>query len=95
MPSWPISNLVKYQLAYIGLNNLIKKQKELEGILKLKSKEVNALVNAYNREIKKFESSVAKQIAIPFYVFECGCGASCGRGGQEEANAPWSEPCIV
>lgn len=50
-------------------NNLIKKQKELEGILKLKSKEVNALVNAYNREIKKFESSVAKQIAIPFYVF--------------------------
>ena len=52
-----------------GYNNSIKKQKALKEKLKLKSGEVNALVNAYNREIKKFESSVAKQIAIPFYVF--------------------------
>jgi len=47
----------------------IAKLKSQRLALNAKSKEISDLVNIYNREIKKFESSVAKQIAIPFYIF--------------------------
>ncbi|TMO81730.1 ATP-binding protein [Pseudoalteromonas spongiae] len=50
-------------------NKSIRKQTTLMTELKRKSEEVGGLINTYNREIKKFESSVAKQIAIPFYIF--------------------------
>ncbi|MCD9493087.1 AAA family ATPase [Photobacterium phosphoreum] len=55
--------------------DLEEKKKEIEKLnniyIKVKSKEtlVNSIYLKYNSKIKEYEKSVAKQIAIPFYIY--------------------------
>ena len=60
----------KSQSSELGvLADCINKIEKQEKALGIKLKEITKIITDYTKQIKRYESSVAKQIAIPFYIY--------------------------